>query len=175
MMRARLKLSRWHQWITAHLWATLAVSVLVLCAGASLYRRGATDQDIGALLPGGAGSPREAVRLLGEFGVLNTLLLDLEVPGATQDQLAEAGEKLAEELRGSGDFADVQAGPSTHDFMVLGQGILPRPLFLIADPAVEIRRPLEPARFGGGLAALKGPMGYPPALPHKREVLLGPL
>src|SRR5262249_42564514 len=110
MMRARLKLSRWHQWITAHLWATLALSVLVLCAGASLYRRGATEQDIGALLPGGPGSPREAVRLLGEFGVLNTLLLDLEVPGATQDQLAEAGEKLAEELRRSGDFAEVLAG-----------------------------------------------------------------
>ena len=175
MMRARLKLSRWHQWITAHLWATLALSVLVLCAGASLYRRGATEQDIGALLPGGPGSPREAVRLLGEFGVLNTLLLDLEVPGATQDQLAEAGEKLAEELRRSGDFAEVQAGPSTRDFIILGQVIIPRRLYLLADPAGEIRRRLEPARLAGSLDALKVQMASPQALTMKRELLRDPL
>lgn len=174
-MRALPAVSRWHRWIVAHLWTTLAVSALVLAAGASLYRRGATEQDVGALLPGGPGSPREAVRLLGEFGVLNTLLLDLEVPGATQDQLVETGAWLAEQLRGSGDFAAVQAGPSTHDFLVLGEVILPRRLYLFADPAVEIRRRLEPARLTASLAALKDSMASPQAFAMKREMLRDPL
>src|SRR5260370_5585149 len=117
-MRGPPVLSGWHRWIAAHLWTTLVVSALLLGAGASLYRRGATEQDIGALLPGGPGSPREAVRLLGEFGVLNPLLLDLEVPGATQDHLVEAGARLAEQLRGSGGFAGVPAGPPPDDFLL---------------------------------------------------------
>ncbi len=174
-MRARSQLSRWHGWMTAHIWVTLAVSGLILCAGASLYRRGTTEQDISALLPSGPGSPREAARLLGEFGVLNTLLLDLEVPGATQDQLVEEGAKLAAELRRSGDFAEVHAGPSTHDFWILGQTILPRRLYLLVDPAAEIRRRLEPARLADGLAALKVQMASPQALVMKRELLRDPL
>src|SRR5713226_5555613 len=174
-MRALPEVSRWHRWIAAHLWTTMAVSVLLLGAGASLYRRGATEQDIGALLPGGPGSPREAVRLLGEFGVLNTLLLDLEVPGSTQDQLVEAGARLAEQLRGSGDFAAVQAGPSTHDFLVLGEVILPRRLYLFADPAAEIRRRLVPARLMASLADLKKSLSSPQAFAMKREMLRDPL
>src|SRR5258707_12428291 len=106
-MRARSQLSRWHGWMTAHIWVTLAVSGLLLCAGANLYRRGTTEQDISALLPGGPGSPREAARLLGEYGVLNTLLLDLEIPGATQDQLVEEVGKLGGELARSGDVEEV--------------------------------------------------------------------
>jgi|GEM_PF-4521541 len=175
MLRARLELSRWHRWITAHMWATLAVSALVLFAGASLYRHAATDEDIGALLPSGPGSPREAVRLLGEFGVLNTLLLDLEVPGATEDQLAISGELFAEELRRSGDFDEVHGGPSTHDLMVLGQVILPRRLYLLADPAAEIRRRLDPAQLANSLDALKVQLASPQALAMKRELLRDPL
>src|SRR5262245_28394746 len=175
MLRARSELSRWHRWITAHIWATLAVSALLLFAGASLYRHAGTEEDVGALLPSGAGSPQEAVRLLGEFGVLNTLLLDLELPGATQDQLVAAGELLAEELRRSGDFAEVQAAPSTHDLVVLGEMILPRRLYLFADPAAEIRRRLDPARLAKSLEALKVQMASPQALAMKRELLREPL
>jgi predicted exporter len=175
MMRARLELGRWHRWITAHMWAMLAVSALVLFAGASLYRYASTEEDIGALLPSGPGSPRESVRVLGEFGVLNTLLLDLEIPGATQDELVEAGERLAEELRRSGDFAEVHAGPSTHDLIVLGQVILPRRLYLLIDPAAEIRRRLESARLATSLDALKTRLASPQALAMKRELLRDPL
>ncbi|HXN40433.1 MAG TPA: hypothetical protein VN918_01500, partial [Myxococcaceae bacterium] len=111
--------------MAAHLFATVALSVLFLAA-ALVFSLGATaEQDIGAMLPDGPGSPREAAHLLNEFGALNTLLLDLEVPGATADQLAERGAQLQQRLRQSGLFAEVFSGPSTEELMRLAEVILP--------------------------------------------------
>jgi predicted exporter len=161
--------------MAAHLGVTLLVALVVLLAGISLSARATTEQDVGAMLPDGPGSPREAARLLSEFGVLNTLLIDVELPGATQEQLAERGATLAAGLRNSGEFLEVYTGPSAQELMQVGRVLFPRRLYLFADPAAEIVRRLEPTRLRAGLATLRARLGSLQALVTKGDLLLDPL
>jgi uncharacterized protein len=171
----RLALNRAHAWMVAHLGVTLSVSGALLLLGLGLFRGAATEQDVGAMLPGGPGSPREAAQLLSEFGTLNTLLVDLELPGSSEEQLAEEGRKLAEALRSSGRFVEVYTGPSTQDTMAVGQVLLPHRLLLLEDPAGEIERRLEPKALQAALITLKNQLGAPEAVVMKPELLGDPL
>ena len=171
----RLALNRAHAWMAAHLGVTLCLSAALLLLGLGLSRGAAREQDVGAMLPGGPGSPREAAELLSEFGTLNTLLVDLELPGSSEAQLAEEGRKLAEALRGSGRFVEVYAGPSTQDTMAVGQVLFPRRLLLLEDAAGEIERRLEPKALRIALDSLKNQLGSPEAVVMKRELLGDPL
>jgi predicted exporter len=164
-----------HVWMVRHLAVTLALALALLLGGVALSVRATTEQDVGAMLPDGVGSPREAARLLSDFGVLNTLLVDLEIPGATEDELAVRGGSLAAALRQSGQFLDVYTGPSAQDMMMLGKVLFPRRLYLFQDPAGEIERRLEPKRLALSLASLKNQLASLQALMMKRDLLLDPL
>src|SRR5271154_4863827 len=147
-------LRRMHAWMAHHLGFVLCVAVLLLLGGIGLSTHATTEQDVGAMLPDGPGSPREAARLLSEFGVLNTLLVDLEVPGANETELTNHGRALAAGLRSSGLFLEVYTGPSAQELLVVGQILFPRRLYLLDDPAGEIERRLEPKRLQSALARL---------------------
>ncbi len=172
-MRAGLHTA--HRWMSAHPGVTLLVPALLMLAALALYARTTTEQDVGAMLPGGPGSPREAARLLSDFGVLNTLLIDVELPGATEEQLADRGQALAAGLRGSGAFLEVYSGPSAHEMTVVGQVLFPHRLYLFEDPAAEIERRLNPERIEMALAALKRRLSSPQALVTKANLLRDPL
>ena len=171
----RTGLHRLHAWMVAHLGLTLLTASLLLLGGMSLSARATTEQDVGALLPEGPGSPREAARLLSEFGVLNTLLIDVELPGASEQELAERGAMLAAGLRRSGLFLDVYTGPSTEEMLTVGKVLFPRRLYLFEDPAAEIERRLEPKRLQASLDRLKNQLSSLQALVMKRDLLLDPL
>lgn len=174
-MPAPQSLHALHARMGRHLGLT-AAGVLALVAGfGAISARVELDQDVAALLPGGPGSPREAAKLLSEFGALDTLLLNLEVPGATPDELADEGARLAKRLRESGRFAEVYEGPTAADLVLLGQVLLPRRLLLIDDPAGEIDRRLAPARLAASLDRLKGQLASPQALGLKAQMLADPL
>ncbi len=161
--------------MAAHLGVTLLVPAGFVLGGLLLYARTATEQDVGAMLPDGPGSPREAARLLSEFGVLNTLLIDLELPGATEEQLAEQGSALAAALRASGSFTEVTTAPSSEEMMVLGRVLFPRRLYLLEDPRADIERRLEPERLKVALTALRSQLASPQALVTKVDLLRDPL
>jgi predicted exporter len=171
----RIGLHRAHAWMTAHLGATLLISLVLLLCGVALSTHATTEQDVGAMLPDGPGSPREAARLLTEFGVLNTLLIDLEVPGATEEELADRGGKLAAGLRQSGLFLEVYTGPSAQELLVVGRVLFPRRLYLFDDPAAEIESRLAPKRIEIELDHLKIRLASLQALVTKRDMLLDPL
>jgi predicted exporter len=168
-------LHRAHGWMTAHLGIILLASALVVLGGLSLYPRATTEQDVGAMLPDGPGSPREAARLLSEFGALNTLLIDLEVPGASEEQLAEEGQTLAVALRNSGAFLEIFTGPSVEDALKVAQVLFPRRLYLFADPTGEIERRSESKRANISLEALKNNLASLQAMVSKRDLLADPL
>ncbi len=172
-MRAGLHTA--HRWMAAHPGVTLLAPALLVLGALALYARTTTEQDVGAMLPGGPGSPREAARLLSDFGVLNTLLIDVELPGATEEQLADRGRALAAGLRESGAFLEVYTGPSAHEMMVVGQVLFPHRLYLFEDPAAEIERRLDPERLKAALAALKRRLSSPQALVAKADLLRDPL
>ncbi len=161
--------------MATHLAATLLTAAALLLGGMSLSARATTEQDVGAMLPEGPGSPREAARLLSEFGVLNTLLIDLELPGASEGELAERGAILAAALRRSGLFLDVYTGPSTEELLMVGRVLFPRRLYLFEDPAAELERRLEPERLQASLGSLKNQLSSLQALVTKRDLLLDPL
>jgi predicted exporter len=171
----RADLHKAHRWMAAHRGVTLLVPAALVLVGLALYARSTTEQDVGAMLPDGPGSPREAARLLSDFGVVNTLLIDLELPGATEGQLAEQGRTLATGLRGSGAFLEVYTGPSAQEMLVVGQVLFPRRLYLFEDPAAEIERRLEPERIKASLARLRSQLSSPQALVMKADLLRDPL
>jgi predicted exporter len=164
-----------HAWMASHLGWTLCVAALLLLAGIAFSARATTEQDVGAMLPDGPGSPREAARLLSEFGVLNTLLVDVEVPGTSETELTDRGRALAAGLRSSGLFLEVYTGPSAQELLVVGKILFPRRLYLLEDPAGEIERRLEPKRLQAALESLKGRLVSLQALVMKRDLLLDPL
>jgi predicted exporter len=168
-------LHRLHAWLVTHLAVTVFVSLALLLGGLSLLRGGTTEQDLGAMLPGGPGSPREAAQLLSEFGALDTLLIDLEVPGTTEEQLAQEGRTLAEGLRNSGLFQEVFTGPSLQDVMAVSQVLLPRRLYFLEEPAAEIHRRLEPKFISQRLQTLKAQLALPQAMMMKQDLLRDPL
>lgn len=168
-------LHRAHRQMAAQPALTLVGCALLLALLVWACLRVPTEQDVGALLPDGPGSPREAAQLLGEFGALNTLLLDLEVPGASRDELAARGAQLAAQLRGSGAFAEVYTGPSLRELIALGQVLFPRRLLLLPDPAAELERRLAPERLAQSLGALKAQLASPQAFATKGELLRDPL
>lgn len=168
-------LHRAHAWMATHLGATLLAALVLLVAGVGLSARATTEQDVGAMLPEGPGSPREAARLLSEFGVLNTLLIDVQLSGATEEQLAERGAALAAGLRRSGQFLEVYTGPSPQELMMVGKVLFPRRLYLFDDPAAAIEERLEPKHLQVALAALKNRLGSLQALVMKGDLLLDPL
>lgn len=165
-------LLRAHQWLARHLLVTLAgtAALVAACTWASFTAR--VDSDMSELLPGGPGSPREAAKLLSDFGTLDTLLLDLELPGATVDQLLEAGATFEQRARESGRFASVNSGPSEQDLFTLGRVLAPRRLLLLDDPRAQVERRLAapdlPERLARVKARLLGPEGF--AL---KQLLLG--
>ncbi|MGO9767521.1 MAG: MMPL family transporter [Myxococcaceae bacterium] len=161
--------------MAAHLGVTLLASTLLLLGGLSLYPRATTEQDVGAMLPDGPGSPREAARLLSEFGALNTLLIDLELPGASEEQLAEEGHTLATALRKSGAFLEVFSGPSLQDSVRVTEVLFPRRLYLFADPMGEIERRSESKQAKVTLDALKRNLASLQAMVTKRDLLNDPL
>ncbi|MCI0569707.1 MAG: MMPL family transporter [Myxococcaceae bacterium] len=174
-MTVRALLHRWHRAMAARPAWTLGATGLLLVLLGLLCSRVTLEKDVGALLPDGPGSPREAARLLGEFGALNTLVLDLEVPGTTRDELAERGAQLADRLRRSGAFSEVYTGPSTRQMLAVGRVVLPRRLYLLPDPAAELERRLEPSRLKESLTALRAQLASPQAFAMKGELLKDPL
>jgi predicted exporter len=124
-MQRQPGLTRLQIWLTSHLALSLALSLCCLTGGLWLARSTVVEQDIGAMLPEGPGSPREAAKLLEEFGALNVLLLDLEIPGASPAELARAGEALATRLRSSGAFSEIVAGQTTEEMMKVGRVLFP--------------------------------------------------
>ncbi|HZX42196.1 MAG TPA: MMPL family transporter [Myxococcaceae bacterium] len=152
---------------------TLVLSGAVL-AGV-LASRITVEQDIGAMLPDGPGSPREAARLLEEFGVLNVLLLDLEIPGASPTELARAGNELATRIRSSGAFSEVLTGPTTEEILAVGRVLFPRRLYLLEDPTSALEGRLSPSKLQASLTGLKAKLAAPQAIVTKGDVLRDPL
>jgi predicted exporter len=164
-----------HAWLTHHLVLTLALSGAILAGGLALARSMTVEQDVAAMLPDGADSPREAARLLEEFGVLNVLLLDLELPGASPAELARAGNDLATRLRSSGSFSEVFTGPTTEEILAVGRTLFPRRLYLLEDPTSAIEERLSPSKLQASLAALKAKLTAPQAIVTKDDLLKDPL
>lgn len=174
-MRARRGLTTLRAWLTSHLAVTLVLSGAILAGGLALASRMTVEQDIGAMLPDGPGSPREAARLLEEFGVLNVLLLDLEIPGASPTELSRAGNDLATRLRSSGAFSEVLTGPTTEEILAVGRVLFPRRLYLLDDPASAIEGRLAPSKLQASLTGLKAKLAAPQAIVTKGDVLRDPL
>ena len=63
-MGTRRRLAALQDWLTNHFAVTLLLSGAILAGGLALASRMTIEQDIGAMLPDGPGSPREAARLL---------------------------------------------------------------------------------------------------------------
>ncbi len=174
-MQGQPGLTRLQIWLTSHLALSLALSLCFLAAGLWLARSTVVEQDIGAMLPEGPGSPREAAKLLEEFGALNVLLLDLEIPGASPAELARAGEALATRLRSSGAFSEIVAGQTTEEMMKVGRVLFPRRFYLLEDPRAAIEDRLSPSRLPGLLATLKAKLSAPQAIVTKKDLLQDPL
>jgi len=174
-MGARRGLTTLHAWLTAHFALTLVFSGAILAGGLALASRMTVEQDIGAMLPDGPGSPREAARLLEEFGVLNVLLLDLEIPGASPTELSRAGNDLATRLRSSGAFSEVLTGPTTEEVLAVGRVLFPRRLYLLEDPTSAIEGRLSPSKLQTSLTGLKAKLAAPQAIVTKGDVLRDPL
>ena len=172
-MGARPGLPALHASLMSRLALTLVLSGAVL-AGV-LASRITVEQDIGAMLPDGPGSPREAARLLEEFGVLNVLLLDLELPGASPTELARAGTELATRIRSSGAFSEVLTGPTTEEVLAVGRVLFPRRLYLLDDPTSAIEERLAPSKLQASLTGLKAKLAAPQAIVTKGDVLRDPL
>src|SRR5262249_55215309 len=162
-------------WLTSHFALTLVLSGAILAGGLALASRMTVEQDIGAMLPDGPGSPREAARLLEEFGVLNVLLLDLEVPGASPIELSRAANDLATRLRSSGAFSEVFTGPTTEEILAVGRVLFQRRLYLLEDPASAIEGRLAPSKLQTSLTSLKAKLAAPQAVVTKGDVLRDPL
>jgi predicted exporter len=161
--------------LTSRFGLTLLLAGALLAGGLVVAKRAIIEQDIAGMLPDGPGSPREAARLLQEFGVLNVLLLDLEVPGATPAELSRAGTTLATRLRASGAFSEVFTGPTTEEILAVGRVVFPRRLYLLEDPAAAIQARLAPAKLQTSLRAVKAKLAAPQAIVTKEEVLRDPL
>src|SRR5262249_54560820 len=174
-MGARRGLATIHAWLTCHFAFTLVLSGTILAGGLALASRMTVEQDIGAMLPEGPGSPREAARLLEEFGVLNMLLLDLEIPGASRAELSRAGNELASRLRSSGAFSEVLTGPTTEEILAVGRVLFPRRLYLLDDPTSAIEERLSPSKLQASLTGLKAKLIAPQAIVTKGDVLRDPL
>jgi predicted exporter len=172
-MGARPGLPALHALLMSRLALTLVLSGAVL-AGV-LASRITVEQDIGAMLPDGPGSPREAARLLEEFGVLNVLLLDLEIPGASPTELARAGNELATRIRSSGAFSEVLTGPTTEEILAVGRVLFPRRLYLLEDPTSALEGRLSPSKLQASLTGLKAKLAAPQAIVTKGDVLRDPL
>jgi len=168
-------LTRLQLWLTSHLALSLTLSLCFLTAGLWLARSMVVEQDIGAMLPEGPGSPREAAKLLEEFGALDVLLLDLEIPGASPEELARAGEALALRLRSSGAFSEIIAGQTTEEMMKVGRALFPRRFYLLEDPRAAIEDRLSPSRLPGLLVTLKTRLSAPQAMVTKSDLLQDPL
>jgi len=174
-MGARRGLETLHAWLTSHFAFALVLSGAILAGGLAVASRMTVEQDIGAMLPDGPGSPREAARLLEEFGVLNVLLLDLEIPGASPAELSRAGNELATRLRASGKFSEVLTGPTTEEILAVGRVLFPRRLYLLEDPTSAIEGRLSPSKLQASLTALKAKLAEPQAIVTKGDVLRDPL
>src|SRR5215471_3882093 len=174
-MGERRGLATIHAWLTCHFAFTLLLSGAILAGGLALASRMTVEQDIGAMLPDGPGSPREAARLLEEFGVLNVLLLDLEIPGASPTELSRAGSELANRLRASGAFSEVLTGPTTEEILAVGRVLFPRRLYLLDDPTSVIEGRLSPSRLQASLTGLKAKLAAPQSIVTKGDVLRDPL
>jgi predicted exporter len=164
-----------HVAMTARMGRVAAVCVVIAGVLLALASRIHIENDVAAMLPGGPGSPREAAKLLSEFGALDTLLIDLEMPEASPDALAESGASLASRLRATGLFKDVFEGPSQTELLQVGKVLLPRRLYLFDDPAKEIESRLEPARLKQSLAEVKARLASPQAMVLKKQILDDPL
>src|SRR5215469_14695884 len=169
------RLAALQDWLTNHFAITLLLSAAILAGGLALASRMNIEQDIGAMLPDGPGSPREAARLLEEFGVLNVLLIDLELPGASPEELSRAGNELATRFRSSGAFSEVLTGPTTEEILAVGRVLFPRRLYLLDDPASAIEARLSPPSLQASLTGLKNKLAAPQAIVTKDEVLRDPL
>lgn len=174
-MQGQPGLTGFQLWLTSHLALSFSLSLGFLFAGLWLARSTVVEQDIGAMLPEGPGSPREAAKLLEEFGALNVLLLDLEIPGASPAELARAGEALATRLRSWGAFSEIIAGQTTEEMMKVGRVLFPRRLYLLEDPRAAIDDRLSPSRLPGLLATLKTRLSAPQAIVTKNDLLQDPL
>ena len=127
------------------------------------------------MLPDGPGSPREAARLLEGSGVLNVLLLDMEIPGASPAELSRAGNELATRLGSSGAFSEVLAGPTTEEILAVGRVLFPRRLYLLDDPTSAIEERSSPLELRPSLPGLKAKLAAPQAIVTKGDVLRNPL
>ena len=174
-MKAPNRLFSLYAAIDAHPWRTVAIALAVLLAAGLVARRVQVDDNVAALLPGGPGSPGEAAQLLSEFGALDTLLIDLSLPGASTQELTGLGDTLVKRLRETGQLADIYSGPRQDELLKLGGLLLPRRLYLLEDPRAELEARLEPQRLQASLSALKSSLGAPQALGLKKQLLADPL
>lgn len=162
-------------WIHDHFRGALIGFIVLGCGLGLIARRVRIDQDVVGLLPGGRGSAREAAQLLGQFGALDTLLIDLELPGASVDELVDAGEALTQKLIESKYFSDVYHGPSTEDLIHFAEVLLPRRLYLLQDPALEIRKRLDPEKMIESLSVLRNELSSLQAVTFKKQLMNDPL
>ncbi len=133
------------------------------------------DGDMAALLPGGPRSAQEAARLLSDFGVLDTFLVEVSSATLPPDQIAEQTERVRKALEATGEFASVRSAPPTAELFTLAAKMLPHRLQLLGDPAGELQRRLEPAAIDARLAKLKEQLANPEAIGLKRNLLADPL
>ncbi|WP_158502257.1 MMPL family transporter [Vitiosangium sp. GDMCC 1.1324] len=174
-MNALSRLFSIHEKIRAHTRWTVVICLLTLGLTGAVASRIRLDDNIASLLPGGPGSPGEAARLLSEFGALDTLLIDLSLPGGSRDELVSLGDDLLQRLRATGQFAQLYTGPRQDELMKLGGVVLPRRLFLLEDPRAEIESRLAPERLRKSLSDLKVSLTSPQALGMKQMLLSDPL
>jgi predicted exporter len=133
------------------------------------------EQDIGAMLPSGPNSPREAARTLEEFGALNLLLLDLEIPSSSPKELAHAGQLFAERLRALGAFSEVVAGQTTAELLATARVVFDHRFDLTPDPRSVIETRLTSPTLAEILREVRVKLASPQAIVAKSQILADPL
>ncbi|MBU8897027.1 MMPL family transporter [Corallococcus sp. M34] len=164
-----------HDRIRAHPVWTVLLCLLVLGGAGAIASRVHLDENVAALLPGGPGSPGEAATLLSEFGALDTLLLDLSLPGGSRDELIAQGDALVARLKATNQFSQLYSGPSQAELVKLGALVLPKRLYLLENPREELEARLSPERLSQSLARLKLSLAAPEAMGLKQLLLADPL
>jgi predicted exporter len=172
---ARRLLGPTQSWLTFHPRLALGISLAILALGAGVARMTIVEQDIGAMLPSGPDSPREAARALEEFGALNVLLLDLGIPGSSPGELARAGQLFAARLRALGAFSEVVAGQTTAELLATGRVVFDHRFALLPDPRSAIESRLAAPTVTDLLREVKGKLASPQAIVTKAQLLADPL
>ncbi|HZI11931.1 MAG TPA: MMPL family transporter [Myxococcus sp.] len=174
-MDAPSRLFSIHEKLRVHPFRTVLACLLLLGLLGAAASRVRLDDNVTALLPGGPGSPGEAAQLLSDFGALDTLLIDLSVPGGSRDELLTVGTGLVQRLKETNRFSELYTGPGQDELIQLGGILLPKRLLLLEDPRAELEARLEPEALRKNLTALRTTLTSPQAIGMKGMLLGDPL